>query len=400
MLEDKNQVLGVIHGAQPAMGAPAAYKRQKAGFEAHSFLERLVSSVLGDDGPEVRAIFPYGYGPLELLPCQYYHDPNLEEGAWFSYQTFVNGEIKTTHVPSERIYDDVYTKFDDECYYGMLNRDELMRGMKDINEFKKYKIYPDTSKDIVKYVSYSAEFHKLLHEGGIHQRTIQLLSRGNPTCCAVHWKLIDLTENILNYKFVSYALGRGFYLKNSDISIMKVLPREELGKNCYYEVRWIEKDWSTGACITTSNKELETVSATKIKEEIKKTGRRVALFTLTGPAQDGNPDQKNSHWSMDGDGTVPVASVLALPVSAEGWPEALKSKLPTYCRAERNTASGEENAREEKGGSRGKHRGKTYSATKLTSNAEHSGFFDNKAILATKQAIHNLCLAWLKGDIA
>ena len=62
----------------------------------------------------------------------------------------------------------------------------------------------------------------------------------------------------------------------------------------------------------------------------------VVLFTLIKLAQDGKPDQKNSHWSMDGDGTVPVASVLALPVSAEGWPEALKSKLPTllYGRAE------------------------------------------------------------------
>lgn len=424
MLEDKNLVLGVIHGAQPAMGAPAAYRRQKAGFEAHSFAEKVSSLALGKDGPNVRAIFPYRPGPLELLPCKQYYDPELEAGTWFSYDTFENGIIVSKSVPSAEIYTEVYTKFDDECYYGMLNRKEFYQGLEFLFENEKsppqynlndeddiYSIpdgisHDDTEVNTVNGILDAALFHDKLHEGGIHQRTIQLLSRGNPTCCAVHWKIIDLTDDILNCKFTPHTSSRGFSIKNPDISIIKVLPREELGKNCYYEVRWIEKDWSVGECITTSSKNFENTLGRDIKEEIKKTGRRVVLFTLTGPAQDGNPDQKHSHWSMDGDGTVPVASVIALPTSIEGWPPALKNLLPTYDSEAQTATSGVGNTPDVKEVSRhadqtaGKHGGKPHSATRLANNAEHSKFFDDAAIRLTKQAIHNLCLAWLKGDIA
>ncbi len=61
-------VLGVIHGVMPTHGAPAAYRRCRAGFEG----SEIVSRVLGRDGPEVAAVFSNSPGALQLLPSKLY----------------------------------------------------------------------------------------------------------------------------------------------------------------------------------------------------------------------------------------------------------------------------------------------------------------------------------------
>lgn len=413
MLKKRDLVLGVIHGAQPAMGAPAAYRRQKAGFEAHSLMERLTSLALGKDGPNVRAIFPFRSGPLELLPCKQYHDPELKDGAWFSHDILEDGEIISKSIPPADIYTEVYTKFDDECYYGMLNRKEFYQGMKFLNlhtiedsintadfpDMSNEIPFNETQTDATNNIMDAALFHDILNKHIIHPRTIQLFSRGKPTCCAVHWKAADLTDKIMTH------FTDDIFSVHSRESIRDIIPRNLDRRNDYYELRWIEKDGTAGECILTSRRGGKFISGKTIQKLIRQTGRRVALFNLTKPAQDGKPDRKHSHWSMDGDGTVPVASVLALPVSAEGWPEELKGKLPAYCREEQNAACGEGETLDEKdvfqhgAQTSGTHGDKTHNATKPTGNAEHSRFFDKNAIQATKQAIHNLCVAWLKGDI-
>jgi pimeloyl-ACP methyl ester carboxylesterase len=60
-------VLGVIHGVQPATGAPATYKRMRAGFEA---IEQVV---LGRNAAEVTAVLCNAPGALELLPSADYN---------------------------------------------------------------------------------------------------------------------------------------------------------------------------------------------------------------------------------------------------------------------------------------------------------------------------------------
>lgn len=57
-----DKVLGVVHGVQPATGAPAAYKRMRAGFEG------AAQVVLGRNAGEVTAVLANAPGPLELLP--------------------------------------------------------------------------------------------------------------------------------------------------------------------------------------------------------------------------------------------------------------------------------------------------------------------------------------------
>src|SRR4051812_6269596 len=56
-LQDK--VLGIVHGVMPAIGAPAAYKRMRAGFEDGGMMsgpeESLAAKVAGNYGNEVTA---------------------------------------------------------------------------------------------------------------------------------------------------------------------------------------------------------------------------------------------------------------------------------------------------------------------------------------------------------
>ncbi|MEH6437270.1 esterase/lipase family protein [Massilia sp. DD77] len=77
-LQDK--VLGIVHGVMPAIGAPAAYKRMRAGFEdpglMHASLSLIeagvVAKVLGNYGDEVTAVLANAPGGLELLPTESY----------------------------------------------------------------------------------------------------------------------------------------------------------------------------------------------------------------------------------------------------------------------------------------------------------------------------------------
>lgn len=73
-LQDK--VLGIVHGVMPAIGAPAAYKRMRAGFEDAGMwkgpAESLGAKVAGNYGDEVTAVLANAPGGLQLLPSESY----------------------------------------------------------------------------------------------------------------------------------------------------------------------------------------------------------------------------------------------------------------------------------------------------------------------------------------
>jgi pimeloyl-ACP methyl ester carboxylesterase len=73
-LQDK--VLGIVHGVMPAIGAPAAYKRIRAGFEDPGIIgsptESLAAKVAGNYGDEVTAVLANAPGALQLLPTESY----------------------------------------------------------------------------------------------------------------------------------------------------------------------------------------------------------------------------------------------------------------------------------------------------------------------------------------
>lgn len=69
-------VLGIVHGVMPAIGAPAAYKRMRAGFEdvgmIHGPVASLSAKVAGNYGDEVTAVLANAPGALQLLPTGSY----------------------------------------------------------------------------------------------------------------------------------------------------------------------------------------------------------------------------------------------------------------------------------------------------------------------------------------
>lgn len=71
-----DQVLGVVHGVMPAIGAPAAYRRMRCGTENSGISP--ANKVLGDFGSEVTAVLGNSQGGLELLPSNAYGNGWLE----------------------------------------------------------------------------------------------------------------------------------------------------------------------------------------------------------------------------------------------------------------------------------------------------------------------------------
>ncbi|KFI06201.1 triacylglycerol lipase, partial [Massilia sp. BSC265] len=73
-LQDK--VLGIVHGVMPAIGAPAAYRRMRAGFEDSGMMfgpeNSIGAKVAGNYGDEVTAVLANAPGGLELLPTASY----------------------------------------------------------------------------------------------------------------------------------------------------------------------------------------------------------------------------------------------------------------------------------------------------------------------------------------
>lgn len=73
-LQDK--ILGIVHGVMSAIGAPAAYKRMRAGFEDPGMMdnpaESLAAKVAGNYGDEVTAVLANAPGALQLLPTESY----------------------------------------------------------------------------------------------------------------------------------------------------------------------------------------------------------------------------------------------------------------------------------------------------------------------------------------
>ncbi len=72
--QDSSQILGIIHGAQPVTGAPAAYRRMRGGFESDGFISGVQADVMGPASKDVMPVLANCPGGLELLPTQAYID--------------------------------------------------------------------------------------------------------------------------------------------------------------------------------------------------------------------------------------------------------------------------------------------------------------------------------------
>jgi pimeloyl-ACP methyl ester carboxylesterase len=98
----RSSILGIVHGVQPATGAPAAYWRMKAGFEGG--IIGLEQSVLGNSGPNVTCILGNMPGGLALLPTKN-HTDNHNRKAWLKIRD--NGRVIFA-APQEDPYEEIY----------------------------------------------------------------------------------------------------------------------------------------------------------------------------------------------------------------------------------------------------------------------------------------------------
>ncbi|MFC7421080.1 esterase/lipase family protein [Iodobacter arcticus] len=111
-LSDK--VLGIVHGVMPALGAAAAYRRMRAGWESGG----LVSLVLGHKGPNVTAVLANAQGGLELAP-------NNEYGkGWLKFVNKKGKELGSRPKAGDP-YAEIYKVSTKEKWWGLLVEDWL-----------------------------------------------------------------------------------------------------------------------------------------------------------------------------------------------------------------------------------------------------------------------------------
>ncbi|MDU8457796.1 lipase/acyltransferase domain-containing protein [Pseudomonas syringae group sp. J254-4] len=100
-----NKVYGVIHGAMPATGAPAAYRRIRAGFEGKGIEGYITRQILGPTAKETVAVLAFSKGGLELLPSAIYGDGKQ----WLFARKSGNPEVNLIGLPhAKNPYDDIY----------------------------------------------------------------------------------------------------------------------------------------------------------------------------------------------------------------------------------------------------------------------------------------------------
>lgn len=100
MANRASKVLGIVHGVQPALGAPAAYRRMRCGFEEGAWGVDPVPKILGNYGTEVTPVLGNSPGGLQLLPSCAYGNGWLQ----IKHKEQVIAAFPTKGDPYEEIY--------------------------------------------------------------------------------------------------------------------------------------------------------------------------------------------------------------------------------------------------------------------------------------------------------
>ncbi|WP_145193614.1 triacylglycerol lipase [Pseudomonas sp. URMO17WK12:I11] len=101
------KLYGIIHGAMPATGAPASYKRVRAGFEALA-----EKKILGRDAADGVAVMAFANGPLELLPSHDYND-----GEPWLFAKDKSSLERVLRLPEQCPYEEIYKS---EKWWGLI----------------------------------------------------------------------------------------------------------------------------------------------------------------------------------------------------------------------------------------------------------------------------------------
>ncbi|MBI5753298.1 MAG: hypothetical protein HZA59_14325 [Hydrogenophilales bacterium] len=123
--QGKDQILGIVHGVQPVMGAPVVYRRFRAGTESDGFFDvegKLAAVVLGWDAADVTCVLAHSPGALELLPTKDYPK------GWLK---IMNGKDMLDSLPKGKVvngiqippdpYSEIYGKRVQDVWWGMVD---------------------------------------------------------------------------------------------------------------------------------------------------------------------------------------------------------------------------------------------------------------------------------------
>jgi len=99
----EGDILGIVHGVQPVLGATAAYWRIKAGFEG----DWKMSAVLGNCGKDVTPLLGSSPGGLQLLPTkQFYTSEDTPSKQWLRICD-ADGKVERS-LPASDPYKEIY----------------------------------------------------------------------------------------------------------------------------------------------------------------------------------------------------------------------------------------------------------------------------------------------------
>lgn len=189
------KILGVVHGVQPALGAPATYKRMRAGFEGKAQV------VLGRDAAETTAVLANAPGPLELLPHAQYRTltKDGEQQHWLrASQHNEQGKPVSTLLGEGDPFKSVYPKNDADCWWRLV-KEELIDPKGDKERKKKgNKENADTSQfGNFKTTLEVARALCINIENKYHPTTFAFYAAdvAQPAWSEVHWKGRDKTAS-------------------------------------------------------------------------------------------------------------------------------------------------------------------------------------------------------------
>jgi len=132
----------VVHGVLPAVGAPAAYKRMRCGFEENLAGLDPRPKIIGNKGSEVTAVLGNSPGGLQLLPCRAYGN------AWLEVRH--NGVLFDSFPKHDDPYEEIYKVRN--RWYGLI-REEWLNPAEQPNA---------TFARVCTYLDRAREFHETL----------------------------------------------------------------------------------------------------------------------------------------------------------------------------------------------------------------------------------------------
>lgn len=115
-----DKILGVVHGVQPAGGAPAVYRRFRAGTEVNGLFDipgAMAAVIFGWDAADITCVMANSPGPLELLPTKHYPKN------WLRVEKEIrNGYRKILfELPESDPYLEIYSKRTQDVWWGMVD---------------------------------------------------------------------------------------------------------------------------------------------------------------------------------------------------------------------------------------------------------------------------------------